>query len=695
MSARSPVRLYCAAVFLAGIGLAALALPEARMGWIAHDPLRFALLSAGVLLGEMLPIRIPRRGGEDYEELTLSGAFALALLITGGLGPALVAQGIASIVQDVHARKPGWRVRFNLGQYFASMLAAWMVVRWFSVDPRLDILHPISSGQLPAMLAGSVVFALVNRIVVGVAVAVYQGVTVRAHFRENGVFGLVTGSIILLTAPIVLAAASYSVAIVPLCLAPIVAMYNSISQSARSEHLARHDSLTGLPNRMFFQQIAMSTLEGRPEPGCVLLLDLDRFKDVNDTLGHRVGDLLLSRVAVRFREVVGRRGEIARLGGDEFAMIAPGCSREQARELAQSVADSLRDSFQLEAFVVDVQTSVGIALFPDHGTDIETLLQKADVAMYRAKESSADIEFYDERHDHHSPSKLALTGELRAAVSGPQLVVWHQPQLDLHTGMLTDVEALVRWEHPGRGRLAPDAFLRMAEQTSLIKPLTQHVLRCSLAQIATWRRLGLSPTVAVNVSTRSLVDRDFTALVMSALSEADVPPSSLRLEVTESALMADPVIARAVLHELDALGVKISIDDFGTGYSSLAYLADLPVSEVKIDRSFVARMDAHVKDNIIVSSTIDLAHHLGLRAVAEGVEDIQQLRTLEALGCDVAQGYAIARPMSAAEATQLLLSPCFDAAAAFSEPPVADRDPVPAPVVALAAARVRERAPWS
>jgi diguanylate cyclase (GGDEF)-like protein len=546
------------------------------------------------------------------------------------------------------------------------MLVAWLVVRLFAVDPRLDILHPISSGQLPAMLAGSVVFALVNRLVVGVAVALYQGVTVRAHFRENGVFGMVTGSVILLTAPIVLAAASYSVAIVPLCLAPIVAMYNSISQSARSEHLARHDSLTGLPNRMFFQQTAESILEGA-ESGCVLLLDLDRFKDVNDTLGHRVGDLLLSHVAVRFREVVGNLGEIARLGGDEFALIASGCSRDQARELAQSVADSLRDSFQLEELVVDVQASVGIALFPDHGTDIETLLQKADVAMYRAKESSADIEFYDERHDHHSPSKLALTGELRAAVSGPQLVVWYQPQLDLHTGQLTDIEALVRWEHPGRGLLAPDAFLRMAEQTSLIKPLTDRVLRTALGQVAAWRRLGLDPTVAVNISTRSLVDRDFTGQVMAALNEAEVPPASLRLEVTESALMADPVTSHTVLHELDELGVKISIDDFGTGYSSLAYLADLPVSEVKIDRSFVMKMDGHAKENIIVSSTIDLAHHLGLCAVAEGVEDPAQIRRLEALGCDVAQGYAIARPAPAPEATQLLLGGGFDADAATFE----------------------------
>jgi diguanylate cyclase (GGDEF)-like protein len=660
MSPRHPVRLYCAAVFLAGIGLSVLALPDARMGWIVHMPLSFALLSAGVLLGEMLPIRIPRRGGEDYEELTLSGAFALALLITGGLGPALIAQGVASIVQDVHSKKPGWRVRFNLGQYFVAMLFAWLVVRLFAVDPRLDILHPISSGQLPAMLAGSVIFALVNRLVVGVAVALYQGVTVRAHFRENGVFGMVTGSVILLTAPIVLAAASYSVAIVPLCLAPIVAMYNSISQSARSEHLARHDSLTGLPNRMFFQQTAESILENSAESGCVLLLDLDRFKDVNDTLGHRVGDLLLSHVAVRFRGVVGNRGEIARLGGDEFALISSGCSKEQARDLAQAVADSLRDSFELEELVVDVQASVGIALFPDHGTDIETLLQKADVAMYRAKESSADIEFYDERHDHHSPSKLALTGELRAALPGPQIVVWYQPQLDLHTGQLTDVEALVRWEHPGRGLLPPDAFLRMAEQTSLIKPLTDHVLRTALAQAAAWRRLGLEPTVAVNISTRSLVDRDFTAQVMAALGEADVPPCSLRLEVTESALMADPVTSHTVLHELDVLGVKISIDDFGTGYSSLAYLADLPVSEVKIDRSFVMKMDGHAKENIIVSSTIDLAHHLGLCAVAEGVEDGAQIRRLEALGCDVAQGFAIARPLRAPEATQLLLSTGFD-----------------------------------
>ena len=693
MSARSSVRLYCAAVFLSGIGLAALALPDAHLRWIAHDPLSFGLLSAGVLLGEMLGIRIPRRGREDYEELTLSGAFALALLITGGLGPALVAQGVASIVQDIHSRKPGWRVRFNLGQYFVAMLAAWVVVRWFAVDPHLNLLHPISSRQLPAMLVGSVVFALVNRIVVGVAVALHQGVTVRAHFRDNGPFGLLTGSIILLTAPIVLAAASYSVVIVPLCLAPIVVMYNSISQSARSEHLARHDSLTGLPNRMFFQQTAGSILQDSAESGCVLLLDLDRFKDINDTLGHRVGDLLLSHVAVRFREVVDGRGEIARLGGDEFALIASGATKEQAGALAQSIADTLRDSFQLEELVVDVQASVGIALFPDHGADIETLLQKADVAMYRAKESGADAEFYDERHDHHSPSKLALTGELRAAVSGPQLVVWYQPQLDLHTGLLTDVEALVRWEHPGRGLLAPEDFLRMAEQTSLIKPLTDHVLRSALTQVAAWRRLGLAPTVAVNVSTRSLVDRNFTAQVMSALREADVPPCSLRLEVTESALMADPVIAHAVLHELDALGVKISIDDFGTGYSSLAYLADLPVSEVKIDRSFVMKMDGHAKESIIVSSTIDLAHHLGLCAVAEGVEDPALIGRLEGLGCDVLQGYAIARPVRAAEATQLLLTAEF----AFADPPASDPcdGAEDATVIVAHSGQPRESTRWS
>jgi diguanylate cyclase (GGDEF)-like protein len=652
MPPRSPVRLYCAAVFATGLVLAALAAPAARFGWIVHAPLRFGVLFAGVLLGEMLPIKVPRRGND--EELTLSAAFTMALLLIGGLGPALVAQGVASIAQDVHSGKPAWRVRFNVGQYVIAMLAAWLVVRAISVSPRLDLEHPFASGQLPAMLLGSAAFFLLNTGIVGVAVALYQGVPIRPYFAQNLSFVVITGGVVLLVAPIVLAAASYSVAIVPLCLAPVVAMYRSISQSAASEHLARHDSLTGLPNRLAFHDAVTAAIQDRRTPACVLLMDLDRFKEVNDTLGHRYGDLLLVQVAERFREAVGAEAQIARLGGDEFALVARGRDHAAATALALRIADCLRPPFELEELVVDAQASVGIALYPDHGASVETLLQKADVAMYRAKETHIDLELYDERHDHYTPARLALTAELRAAVAGDEITVFYQPQLDLRTGEVTGVEALVRWQHPRLGLLMPGQFVRIAERSNLIKPLTRRVIQIGLAQAAQWRKLGRHMAVAVNISPQVLVDRSFTEEVLAALRRAGVPPSCLKLEVTESALMSDPTTARAVLHELDGLGVKISIDDFGTGYSSLAYLADLPVSEVKIDQSFVGRMADHRSEKIIVNSTIDLAHHLGMRAVAEGVERPELFRELHELGCDVVQGYAISRPLAGDEATAWL-----------------------------------------
>jgi diguanylate cyclase (GGDEF)-like protein len=318
----SRVRLWCGAAFVAGCVATVLLLPAAHLSYIVEDPFTFLVLAGGVVLGEMLPIKIPRRG--DDEELTLSASFAMAMLLVGGLGPALIAQSVASILQDLHSGKPAWRVRFNVGQYTLSMIAAWAAMRAMEVSSRLNVLHPFASHQLPAMLA----------------------------------------------------AAAYTVAIVPLCLAPVVAMYNSVHQSARNEHAARHDSLTGLPNRTSFHETITDAIQDEQVPASVLLMDLDRFTEVNDTLGHRYGDLLLVQVAQRFKEVIGEQGQIARLGGDEFAVISPGADRREATGVAHRIADALRAPFELDEMVVDVQASVGIALFPDHGHGVETLLQK-------------------------------------------------------------------------------------------------------------------------------------------------------------------------------------------------------------------------------------------------------------------------------------------------------------------------------
>ncbi|HWF73167.1 MAG TPA: EAL domain-containing protein [Solirubrobacteraceae bacterium] len=654
MPEHSRVRLYCAAVFVGACIVVALLAGTTSLTYIRDEPLTFAVLSAGLLLGEMLPVKIPRRGND--EQITLSTPFAMALLLAGGLAPALIAQSVASVVQDLGAGKPWWRVRFNLGQYALSMSAALLTMRLFSVAPHIGSAHPFTSADLPGMIIGACAFFLVNTGVVGVAVSLYQEVPVTRYFRNDAGFVAITGAVMLLLAPIVLAATAYSVVLIPLCLAPITAIYHATWQSARSAHEARHDSLTGLPNRTAFHDAVVQAIRNERRQSCVMLIDLDRFKDVNDTLGHRYGDLLLQQVVERFRSELGHDDVLARLGGDEFAVLCTGTNRAQALLVAQRLADSLREPFELEQMVVGTQASIGVALFPADSAGIEMLLQKADVAMYRAKEKRTGVALYDERHDLHSPAKLALTVELRAALDRDEIVVWYQPVLDLRTEKVLAVEALVRWEHPQLGLLMPTSFVNMSEHTNLIKPLTQKVIELSLAQVAEWRGLGFDIAVAVNISAQVLVDDDFTERVLLALEHAQVPPSRLKLEVTESTLMAEPVVARAVLQKLDRSGVEISIDDFGTGYSSLAYLADLPVSEVKIDQSFVGRMAEGSSETIIVSSTIDLAHHLGLRAIAEGVEDVSLLPHLETLGCDAAQGYAICRPLEGEEATRWLES---------------------------------------
>ncbi|MGO9750105.1 MAG: putative bifunctional diguanylate cyclase/phosphodiesterase [Solirubrobacteraceae bacterium] len=654
MSDRFQLRLYCDAVFAAGCVIAALFARTTSLGYISTSKVAFAVLAGGVLLGEMLPVKIPRRGGD--EEITSSSAFSLALLLAGGLAPALIAQCTASLIQDRVSGKPWWRVRFNVGQYALAMTAAVIALHLVPAGSQIGKAHPFRAAELPAIFAAASVFFLVNNGVVGVAVAMYQDVSLKRYFRNDAFFVVVTGGVMLLMAPLIVAATAYSVFLVPLFLAPMLAMYNTVWQGARSQYAARHDALTGLPNRTEFHHAVKDALKDSRPSSCVLLIDLDRFKEVNDTLGHRYGDMLLRQVAERFREQLGGEDHIARLGGDEFAILGRGRGRAAAVELARRVAASLKDPFELEEMIVDAQASVGIALFPQDGTDVETVLQKADVAMYRAKKTRSDVALYDERHDDHSPAKLALTVELRSAIEDDQVVLRYQPELDLATEKVVALEALVRWEHPALGLLMPSSFVDMAEHINLIKPLTQRVLDLSLGQLAQWRAMNIDVSVAVNISAHVLVDQGFVDRVLMALQNAGVPPTRLKLEVTESTLMVDPVLARSVLQALDGHGIEISIDDFGTGYSSLAYLAKLPVSEVKIDQSFVSRMAAGSSESIIVNSTIDLAHHLGLRAVAEGVEDLALLTDLRALGCDAAQGYAISRPLTGDSITQWLCS---------------------------------------
>jgi diguanylate cyclase (GGDEF)-like protein len=648
----STVRVYCAAVFLGSIAALLALHGSLDIGYAVRKPLNFSLLAAGVVLAETLPVRIPRRG--ENEVITLSSSFVMALLLAGGLGPAILAQGVALAVPDLLTHRPGWRIRFNLGQYTLSVIAAFLVLRLLGETADVGTSYPFAGTQLPGVLLSAATFFIVNTGLVGIAVALFQRVPIARYFRSDFLFVLATAGVLLLLAPIVIATAAYSPLLMPLFAAPMLAIHQALKAGERSRHAARHDSLTSLPNRLAFQEGVQDAIKDSAV-AAVLLMDLDRFKDVNDTLGHHHGDLLLQQVAERLLELE-LGGPIARLGGDEFAILITACTRDRAMSVGQEIAASLRPPFQLEQVVVDVQASVGIAMFPDDGDEVETLLQKADVAMYRAKGTNRDIVLYNERDDDHSPSKLALSADLRAALEHKQIIAWYQPELDLHTGNVFAVEALVRWPHPSLGMLSPDSFIGMSETTSLIKPLTQLVLEVALRQLSAWDALDLELMMAVNISTAVLIDKNFTSSVVVALENAKMTPDRLKLEVTESTLMADPDTALAILLELSELGIEISIDDFGTGYSSLAYLAGLPASEVKIDRSFVARMGDSFKDSAIVSSTIDLAHHLGLRAVAEGVETDATLERLRSLECDAAQGYGISRPRKAEDLTPWLLS---------------------------------------
>ena len=395
-----------------------------------------------------------------------------------------------------------------------------------------------------------------------------------------------------------------------------------IRQAAASHHQALHDPLTGLPNWELFadrvgQAIRSADRQLRP---AALLLDLDRFEDVNDTLGHHHGDRLLGEVATRLTGVLRQVDTVARLGGDEFAVLLPEVDAAGAPAVAEKLRVALHQPLTLDGVGIDLDASIGIAVYPDHGGDAAELLQHADVAMYAAKQTHAGFVIYDASVDQHSPRRLALLGGLRRALERDELVLHYQPKADLRSGRVLGVEALVRWQHPEHGLLGPGEFIPLAERTGLIHPLTRWVLDAALRQAGEWRRAGHELSVAVNLSTRSLLDRDFPDQVADRLAAWGVPAGCLMLEVTESAVMADPALALEVLGRLHALGVGLALDDFGTGYSSMAYLKALPVDELKVDRSFVGHMASSNSDAVIVRYTIDLGHNLGLHVVAEGVE---------------------------------------------------------------------------
>ena len=431
----------------------------------------------------------------------------------------------------------------------------------------------------------------------------------------------------------------------------LVVTFREAHLLAGSHQLARTDELTGLGNRRAFYDRAHDRLTRESAEGALLLLDLDRFKEVNDSLGHHAGDELLQLVAARLRKnLAGATDVLARLGGDEFAVLLSRTSAEEAVQIARGIREVLEPPFAVDGVTLRVNASIGISLFPSQGSEVPALLRRADIAMYQAKSGRTGIFVYTPASDSlHGQHRLRNLEELRTAIVDRTLVVHYQPKVDTQTLGVVGVEALVRWQHPTRGLLLPDAFLPLVEDAGLMREMTDAVLELSLDQVARWRSEGRVLSVAVNLSASSLVDSDLPERVWGALRDRDLPASALELEITEDFLMGDRERARAILVDLRRFGIRVAVDDFGTGYSSLAYLRELPIDELKLDRSFVLPMGSDPRAAAIVRSTIDLAHSLGMTMVAEGVEDGETAHQLAISRCDKVQGFFFSQALPAVE----------------------------------------------
>jgi diguanylate cyclase (GGDEF)-like protein len=648
------VHVYCGVVAAVGISLlVGLSVGESHaiadaVSW------QFLLFSAFVVFGELRPISVPR--GDAESSVTISTLFAFVLLLSFGTAPAVLSFGLASLIGDLVSRAKWWKALFNVGQYTLAMAAAGVILDTLGLQDEGSI--RFSAPVLLVVLLAGAVFFLVNVGVTAVAVAMVQRLPLLTFLRQDLLFHAASTGVLIAISPIVVVAADHSLALIPVIIVPMLVAYKTASTTLEKEHQALHDALTGLPNRTLFYDRAQQAVLAARRDGtatAVMIIDLDRFKEINDTLGHHTGDLLLKQVGPRLQGVLRDSDTVARLGGDEFGVLLRRVQGVADVELlAERITSALDQPFQVNDLRLEVGASIGSALYPEHGQDAETLIQRADVAMYMAKADHDGHAIYNPANDQHSTGRLTLVSELRQAIEAGQLVVYYQPKISLRSGEVDGVEALLRWNHPTRGMVSPDEFIPLAEQTGLIKPLTLFVVEQALRQCRAWHEAGHRIRMAVNLSARMVHDTQLPGVLRRLLEVTAMAPHWLDLELTETSIMADQTRSLEVLSALDALGVSLSVDDFGTGYSSLAYLKRLPVDEIKIDRSFVMHMGEDDNDAVIVRSTIDLGRNLGLRVVAEGVETAEVLTQLADMGCDIAQGYYFSRPIPASAMTEWL-----------------------------------------
>lgn len=593
-----------------------------------------------------------------------SVCLTFAIMLAWGIGPAIAVQAVAVAVSSWRMRHAVWRAIFNVGQYAVALGAADLVLRLGGLRP-----YP-ANGALTVAGVAVVVAAAATWFVVK-----YGSVTLALRVRFGGRFWPMfvralswesaAYAALLLLSPVLVAAAAVSPVLLLPSVVPLYAVYRMAHLTEDQAESARLDPLTGLRNRAALagalaeQMAAHADLAARGEPDhhlALLILDLDQFKNVNDALGHEAGDRLLAEVGRRLVVAAARDEQVARMGGDEFAILVPRLTGVAgARARAGQIVAALARPVRMDGLPLEVSASAGVAVYPVHGGDAAGLMRRADVALYDAKQLSCPVAIYTPESDHHSPQRLALLGDLRSLLSSPGraggdgIVLHYQPQVAIDTGEVVGVEALLRWQHPTLGLIAPGDVIRAAEHTAVMRMLTLRVVDDVVEQVAKWAAAGVRLRASLNISVRDLHTGEVAERLRDQLHRFGVPPAWLQLEITEGALMADPQRVLATVAALDRLGVALSLDDFGTGYSSLQHLRRLPLAEVKVDRSFVLGMADDPDDAAIVRSIVDLADALGLRVVAEGVENELTWRRLAAAGCHLAQGWFYARPMPGEE----------------------------------------------
>ena len=645
-----PYRPFVVAVSVTGLGVLAVTAATGAAEALERADTLLVLLALAILIAELFPVAI----SDDEGELSFSTTFAFALLLTDGIAAVIVVHALALAISDGIRRRPLERLVFNVAQYAICWAIAGGVLAALTGDlPDRNGLEYVEARWAPALVVSATTFLLLNMAFSSTPPALARGIAPLAAMRADLGFHAWSTTVLIALVPVILVAADYDLWLFPLLGIPLVAIQLGSRQAVINEHQARHDSITGLPNRESLTRTLGDALRHGDRHGThvgLLIVGLHHFKEVNDTLGHRRGDLLLREAGHRLAALGRPRDHVARLGGDEFALVLnPVDGPEDCTRVAEAAIAALHQPFDVRGVELNVGAGVGVACHPQHGSTVDALLHHADVAFDKAKISHRDWVLYRHDFDEHSVQRLELVGDLRRAIDDGELQLFFQPQVELVGGELRAVEALVRWRHPERGLLSPEEFIEPAEHTGLIRPLTMWVVGEALAQGDRWRARGIGLPIAVNLSVRSItkeLPRDLAAIL------GDREHANLELEITETVGMEDADAALDVLHELTALGIRLLVDDFGTGFSSLAYLKRLPVSAIKIDRSFVMEMGRDASDRAIVRSTIDLAHHLGMEVVAEGVDSVRALDELRALGCQLAQGFLISPPLPAEEFDQ-------------------------------------------